>query len=127
MSVLKLSCIGFSPSLRTDGAFDPWLSTLTDALLKLFPLPLHLSPLPAEELPTPRVALLPGTFEELQSTPDPFLGNDRYHTFELVKNERITADGWYQDVRHFEFQCQDNLAYAIVQCVRRMLTQSIQL
>jgi hypothetical protein len=84
-----------------------------DALLRLFPLPPHLSPLPAEELSTPRVALLPATSEELQSTPDPLLGNDRYHTFELVENERITADDWHQDVRHFEFRCQDDLAYAI--------------
>ncbi|KAF8506798.1 riboflavin synthase domain-like protein [Russula emetica] len=98
-------------TLGTDGAFDPWLSTLTDALLRLFPLPPHLSPLSAEELPTPRVTLLPATSEELQSTPDPLVGDDRYHTFELVKNERITADDWYQDVRHFEFQCQDDLAY----------------
>jgi hypothetical protein len=103
----------FSLSLRTDGAFDPWLSTLTDALLRLFPLPPHLSHLPAEELPTPRVTLLPATSEELQSTPDPLVGDDRYHTFELVKNGRITVDDWYQDVRHFEFQCQDDLAYAI--------------
>jgi sulfite reductase alpha subunit-like flavoprotein len=106
--------IGYSLSLRTDGAFDPWLSTLKSALLRLFPLPPHPSPLPAEELPTPRVALLSATSEELRSTPAPLVGNDRYHTFELVKNERITADDWYQDVRHFEFQCQDDLAYAIV-------------
>lgn len=84
-----------------------------DALLRLFPLPPHLSPLPAEELPTPRVALLPANSEELQSTPDPLVFNDRYYIFELVKNERITADDWYQDVRHFEFQCQDDLTYVI--------------
>ena len=61
------------------------------------------------------MTLLPATSEELQNTPDPLAADDdRYHTFELVKNERITADDWYQDVRHFEFQCQDDLAYAIL-------------
>ncbi len=69
--------------------------------------------MPAEELPMPRVTLVSATSEELQSTPDPLAGDDRYHTFELIRKERITADDWYQDVQHFEFQCQDDLAYAI--------------
>lgn len=33
--------------------------------------------------------------------------------FELIRNERISADGWYQDVRHFEFRCQDDIAYVL--------------
>ncbi len=116
MSTLKVlvnHAIGSSPFLRTDDAFDPWVSSLTDALLRLFPLPPHLSSLPTDELPTPRVTLLSATSEELQGAPDPLVGDDRYHTFELIRNERITADDWYQDVRHFEFQCQDDLLYAI--------------
>ncbi|KAH9999199.1 riboflavin synthase domain-like protein [Russula compacta] len=98
-------------TLGTDGAFEPWVSSLTNALLRLFPLPPHVSPLPTEELPTPRVILRSATPEELQEEPDPLLGDDRYHTFELIRNERITADDWYQDVRHFEFRCQDDIAY----------------
>ncbi|KAF8479036.1 riboflavin synthase domain-like protein [Russula ochroleuca] len=98
-------------TLGTDGAFDPWVSSLTDALLRLFPLPLHLSLSPAEELPTPRVILLSATLEELRDTPDPLVGDDRCHLFELVRNERITTDDWYQDVRHFQFQCWDDIAY----------------
>jgi hypothetical protein len=113
MSTLNLHIIGFSLSLRTDGAFDPWISNLTDALLRLFPLPPHLLPLPAEELPTPRVTLLSAILEDLQDAPDPLVGDDRYHTFELIRNDRITADDWYQDVRHFEFQCQDDITYAV--------------
>lgn len=96
--------------LRTDGAFEPWVSSLSDALSRLFPLPPHVSPLPTEELPTPRVTLLSATPEELQDEPDPLLGDDRYHTFELIRNERITTDDWYQDVRHFEFRCRDDIA-----------------
>ena len=81
-----------------------------DALLRLFPLPSHLSPLPAEELPTPRVTLLSATSEELLEERDPLVDDRRYHTFKLVRNERITADDWYQDVRHIEFRCQDDIA-----------------
>jgi hypothetical protein len=96
-------------SSRTDGAFEPWVSSLTDALLRLFPLPPHLSPLPAQELPTPRVTLLSATLEELRDEPDPLVGDGKYHISELIRNERITADDWYQDVRHFEFRCQDDI------------------
>jgi hypothetical protein len=78
--------------------------------LKRFPLPSHLSSLPTEELPSPRVTLLSARLEELQDEPDPLVGNRQYHVFELVRNERVTADDWYQDVRHFEFRCQDEIA-----------------
>ena len=113
LGLLNHHHIGFSLSLRTDGAFDPWISSLTDALLRLFPLPPHLLPLPAEELSTPRVTLLPATLEELQDATDPLVDDDRYHTFELIRNERITAEDWYQEVRHFEFHCQDDITYVI--------------
>ncbi|KAH9072831.1 riboflavin synthase domain-like protein, partial [Lactarius deliciosus] len=98
-------------TLGTDGAFQPWVSTLVHGLLKLLPLPPHLSLLPAEELPTPRVTIIPATREDLQNEHDPLLGDDRYHTFEITENERITADDWYQEVRHLVFRCSDVLAY----------------
>ena len=100
--------------LRTDGAFEPWVSTLVHGILKLLPLPPHLSLLPAEELPTPRVTILPATREHLQDERDPLLGDDRYHTFELTTNERITADDWYQEVRHLVLRCGDDLAYVLI-------------
>lgn len=34
-----------------------------------------------------------------------------YHRVKVLKNERITADGWWQDVRHFEFESEDELRY----------------
>ena len=78
--------------------------------MRLFPLPSHLSPLPVEDLPTPRVTLLLATSKDSQDELDPLIDDEKYHTFELVKNERITADDWYQDVRHFEFRCQDDIS-----------------
>ncbi len=84
------------------------------ALLNLLPLPPHLSLLPAEELPMPRVTILPVTREDLQNERDLLLGDDRYHTFELTTNERITADDWYQEVRHLVLRCGDDLAYVLI-------------
>ncbi len=100
--------------LRTDAAFEPWISTLLHGLLRLLPLPPHLSLLPAEGLPTPRVTVLPATREDLLNECDPFLSDSRYHMFELTINERITADDWYQEVRHLVFRCIDDLAYVLI-------------
>ncbi|KAI0295109.1 riboflavin synthase domain-like protein [Multifurca ochricompacta] len=99
-------------TLGTDGAFDPWVSSLAHGLLKLFPLPPHLSLLPAEELPAPRITIFSATEAELlNDATDPLQGDNKYHMFELMKNERITAGDWYQEVRHFEFRCRDDIAY----------------
>jgi sulfite reductase alpha subunit-like flavoprotein len=106
------------PLLRTDGAFEPWASTLVHSLLNLLPLPPHLSPLPAEGLPTPRVTILSATREDLQNVRDPLMGEDRYYTFELAANKRITADDWYQEVRHLVFRCRDDLVYVLRQRFR---------
>ncbi|KAI9509000.1 riboflavin synthase domain-like protein [Russula earlei] len=97
-------------TLGIDGAFEPWVSSLTEALLRLFPLPLHLTP-STEEIPMSRVTLLSATTEELQDEPDPLFSDDIYHTFELTRKDRISADDWFQDVRHLEFRCQDDIAY----------------
>ena len=99
---------------RTDGAFEPWVSTLVHGLLKVLPLPLHFSLLPAEDLPTPRVTIIPATREDLQIERDPLLADDRYHTFELIENERITAGDWYQEVRHLVFRCRDDVACVLI-------------
>lgn len=100
--------------LRTDGAFEPWVSTLVHGLLKVHPIPPHLSLLPAEDLPTPRVTIIPATREDLQIERDPLLADDRYHTFELIENERITAGDWYQEVRHLVFRCRDDVACVFI-------------
>jgi len=65
---------------------------------------------PAEELGTPRVAILPVTREDVQNERDPLLGDD---TFELTTNERITANDWYQEVRHLVFRCGDDLDFEL--------------
>ncbi|KAI0270505.1 riboflavin synthase domain-like protein [Gloeopeniophorella convolvens] len=97
--------------LGTDGAFEPWVSSVTQALLRLLPLPPGLLLSPDEGLTTPRVTTSPSTAEELQSGGDQLLEHDVYNLFELTKNERITADDWYQDVRQFEFLCEDDISY----------------
>ena len=57
--------------------------------------------------------MLDASVNELESVQDPLVADQRYHRAVVNCNQRITADDWFQDVRHIEFKFQDNL-----QCVQ---------
>ncbi|KAI0319420.1 riboflavin synthase domain-like protein [Amylostereum chailletii] len=97
--------------LGTDGALDPWIESLTDRMLQFNPLPPGVSKPPYGALHAPRVHLSPANQDDLASSTDPLSTAEGYHTFELKCNSRITASDWYQDVRHFEFRCDDLIQY----------------
>lgn len=98
--------------LGIDGALQPWMESLTGAFLRLFPLPPGINLTPADRLPPPRVSMNESTADALQKCVDP-LEHDRTFRVATVKsNKRITANDWYQDVRHFEFQFGDHIHYA---------------
>lgn len=58
---------------------------------------------------SPRIALTP-TNPPTTPQPLPIDMDPDYHTATLVGNERITADDWTQDVRHFEFKFDDDIS-----------------
>lgn len=88
------------------------MESLTGAFLRLFPLPPGINLTPADRLPPPRVSMNESTADALQKCVDP-LEHDRTFRVATVKsNKRITANDWYQDVRHFEFQFGDHIQYA---------------
>ncbi|TFY74580.1 hypothetical protein EWM64_g9432 [Hericium alpestre] len=98
-------------TLGVDGALGPWIEVLTHTLLELFPLPSNLHVDSADALPPPRVSIIDALPDELIHTQDPLLQDVLYHNAKVLRNERITAEDWYQDVRHFELQCEDDIAY----------------
>lgn len=99
------------------------------------PVPGYLEPLPSTDLPPPLYTMdfqhLNGTFDKLRlhsngadtSTPpqsapsrkaDQINGNgvaalkpDDWIWAKLVKNQRVTADGWWQDVREIQLDIED--------------------
>ncbi|KAA1467026.1 riboflavin synthase domain-like protein [Dentipellis sp. KUC8613] len=97
--------------LGLDGVVDPWIKKLLDELLHLYPLPLGSQIEPADTLPPPRVRLSPATPDQLLGRPEPLEQDPRFHSFEVIKNERITASDWQQDVRHFELRTEDDISY----------------
>ncbi|KAF5375384.1 hypothetical protein D9615_007966 [Tricholomella constricta] len=105
--------------LGLDGALQPWTETLIATLLTLHPLPPGAEIIPKNSIPPARVAIDDApekTTKNVIGAPKPvdLLQTDRtFHTAIVRENTRITAEGWYQDVRHleFEFERQDDIRY----------------
>ncbi|KAJ4484280.1 hypothetical protein C8J55DRAFT_510197 [Lentinula edodes] len=97
--------------LGIDGALEPWLETLSKSLPELMPLPHGLDILPSTQTPLARVSLVNCSNHQV-ATNDP-LDHDHDYGLATVKcNTRLTAQDWYQDVRHIEFDFSDNVEYS---------------
>ncbi|EFI26889.1 NADPH-ferrihemoprotein reductase [Coprinopsis cinerea okayama7 len=94
--------------LGIDGALFPWVEKLLGTLLQLAPLPSPIELSDTSELPPPRVAL--ESAQDVTST-DPVREDTRYNDAVVKTNTRITAEDWYQDVRHIEFEFEDDIRY----------------
>ncbi|KAK7439064.1 NAPDH-dependent diflavin reductase [Stygiomarasmius scandens] len=96
--------------LGLDGALEPWITGLANSLLELLPLPEGLESLPSDYIFPSRVSLKktsePDSFEE------PLNSDPAYHDATVKTNIRITAKDWYQDVRHLEFDFEDDIQYS---------------
>ncbi|KAK0239927.1 hypothetical protein EDD85DRAFT_823794 [Armillaria nabsnona] len=94
--------------LGTDGVLVPWVEGLLDVLAQLFPLAEGTSRLPLDTVPPPRMAMTKSNEEE---SLDPLVHDAVYHLATLKCNKRITAEDWYQDVRHFQFSFEEDIHY----------------
>ncbi|KZT05029.1 riboflavin synthase domain-like protein [Laetiporus sulphureus 93-53] len=97
--------------LGIDGAFEPWIKGLLEAFLQIFPLPTGLTVVPENSLPPPRVAIRNAESTTLRSFHEPLENDSQYHLATVSCNRRITAQEWYQDVRHFEFDFDHDIQY----------------
>ena len=78
-------------------------------LLHVFPLPEGATQESLDSLPPPRVAVTNAQAGAEITRKDPLVTDREYHTAKLTCNRRLTARDWYQDVRHFEFELDDNV------------------
>lgn len=96
---------------RIDGALDPWIEHLLDVLTQLYPLPFpHERDILATGRPPPRISISDVTSDPSVNK-DPLDEDEQYHMAVVKCNRRITAEDWYQDVRHFEFSFKENIKY----------------
>ncbi|KAI0920248.1 hypothetical protein AcV5_010040 [Taiwanofungus camphoratus] len=93
--------------LGIDGAFEPWVKQLSESLVRLYPLPPGVEILPDTTLPPPRVSIT----NTGKAPPYMFIQDSDCHIATVLCNRRITAEDWYQDVRHFEFEFDDDIRY----------------
>ncbi len=85
------------------------MSTLSAVLLQIFPIPEGLTAEPLDNLPPPRVAIRSADKQARITRKDPLVTDRQYHNAVLTCNRRMTAPDWYQDVRHFEFELDENV------------------
>ncbi|PWW80303.1 riboflavin synthase domain-like protein [Tuber magnatum] len=88
-----------------DGSFFPWLEVLVKTLSEKYPLPDGLEPLPTDHLLEPEHFLtLTGhhkiTYPVQDVMKDLHVQRPASRMFHVVRNERVTADSHWQDVRH---------------------------
>jgi len=85
---------------------QPWAEGLLKILLELFPLPPKFDIIPVDKVPPSRVSLK----DMAQSaSSDPKKTETTSHKAVVKVNDRITAQGWFQDVRHIEFDFEDDI------------------
>ncbi|KAF8207221.1 hypothetical protein K438DRAFT_1815910 [Mycena galopus ATCC 62051] len=92
--------------LGIDGALESWMDKITQALLLTYPLPDNIEMIPAAAVPAARASLLEDATFASPSLPPGF------HSATVKCNNRITAEDWYQDVRHFEFDFNDEIRFS---------------
>lgn len=100
-------------SLRVDGAFEPWKVELSNALCEVLSLPRERESGDSVEdhLPLPRVFIVDADVKGIsaEESADDLLNDKQYHLATLCRMDRITAEGWFQDVRHIEFDFDEDI------------------
>ncbi|KAH7924413.1 riboflavin synthase domain-like protein [Leucogyrophana mollusca] len=97
--------------LGIDGALDPWIDSLQDTLLALHPLPSNLLRISPTIKHPPRISVSYNLHGASSSGPIPLDLDRSYHKATVKCNRRITAEDWFQDVRHLEFVFDNDILY----------------
>ncbi|CDO69942.1 hypothetical protein BN946_scf184836.g16 [Trametes cinnabarina] len=97
--------------LGVDGALGPWMQQLSAVLVHTFPLPDGVEPESPDSLPPPRVSISNAAPGSQLTRKDPLVADREYHLATVTCNRRLTAEDWYQDVRHFEFSFDEDVHF----------------
>ena len=89
---------------------QPWTEGLLKNLLKMFPLSPEIDIISPDEVPPPRVSLKDMAQSVWDSSYSDFIKTETTSHKAVVKaNDRITAQDWFQDVRHIELDFEDDI------------------
>ncbi|KAI5984237.1 riboflavin synthase domain-like protein [Pisolithus marmoratus] len=95
--------------LGLDGALEPWIEQLLETLLLSYPLDPDVGELRPLGKPPPRITTADVT--SASDTLEPYEADSNYFDVTVRCNRRITAEGWFQDVRHFELVSDRDIRY----------------
>ncbi|KAJ7650639.1 riboflavin synthase domain-like protein [Roridomyces roridus] len=93
--------------MGVDGALESWMGAILESLLQTYPLPDGLEMMPATVIPPARASIVQDSSSSTSITKMPGFPSA------VVKcNQRITAEDWYQDVRHLEFHFDNEIQFS---------------
>ncbi|KAJ6460363.1 hypothetical protein C8R47DRAFT_1161017 [Mycena vitilis] len=95
--------------LGVDGALLSWIDKMLQSLLLRYPLPDNVEIIPPDTIPSARASMVE---DASMTTPPSLQANRGFHWATVKCNTRITAEDWYQDVRHLEFDFEDELRFS---------------
>ncbi|KAF7375130.1 NADPH-dependent diflavin oxidoreductase 1 [Mycena sanguinolenta] len=95
--------------LGIDGALESWVENFSQVLLRIYPLPDNLEIIPAAAMPAARVNMFEDASLATPVSPPAISG---FYLATVKCNNRITAEDWYQDVRHFEFNFDQDIQFS---------------
>ncbi|TRM58748.1 riboflavin synthase domain-like protein [Schizophyllum amplum] len=101
-------------AMGIDGALEPWMQRLLDTLMGMYPTSGFAPVASSSERPPPRVTFKPVALDGPPTSPalaDPLAADPDYFTATLSANRRLTAEDWWQDVRHFDFAVPEGVQY----------------
>ncbi|KNC96604.1 uncharacterized protein SPPG_08188 [Spizellomyces punctatus DAOM BR117] len=96
--------------LGVDGALDPWLEDLWKTLMDIYPLPNGMEIVSADVLPEATFAVRFLEDGEQVSALDLADVDDK--PAKVIVNRRVTAEDHFQEVRHFEFDIENDATYS---------------
>ena len=98
--------------LRIDGALDEWMPKLFEALESNGLGTGVVDAASTEAIPPPRISIVNKNTPKLRrAVPEKFEPSPDYHPATLRRIERITSVDWSQDVRHIEFEFDENIEF----------------
>jgi sulfite reductase alpha subunit-like flavoprotein len=106
--MMLMFVVMISDSQSIDGGLLPWIETFLEALLRYSHMPTDVPPPQMWTIHPPRVKFVPAE-DTSEDNPEPLRHLDNYHSATVRCNERITAQDWFQDVRHLELDIGDDI------------------
>lgn len=99
-SIVPLGLADDQHDLGADAVTDSWIESFWQKTRELYPLPANVLPIPADALPPPKYAVrMADSGPAINGGHLEAAGHSRPNSAKLISNNRVTAEGHFQDTR----------------------------